>query len=434
MNSLSLRAPWLCALPVAAAAAAASSPVIAAAQDCTADADCGAGYRCQTNSYESCGGAITCSSDGGCTEAPGECETVAYSWCTNATCKDDADCPSSMACRAQTTWQCDGGAAGGGSGSVGAGGAAGSSLPVASAGSECPLGEMCRPPDPIMSSCVEVPADSLCIPRYQLPCTQASDCGGGFDCLQAANWECSGGLGAETDAGVESGDMTTAPSSGGSGGAAGAPSGMDADGGVAEPPDECHAVPSTDFYCQLQDLPCSADDECPEGLKCQDRYFWTCNGSGTGGAGSAGMGASGAPAPVAVAMDADAGVSDGSDCTTQTQQRCMPPDYGGSASGDNSGGSMGGGGYADAGVAEPPAAAGSGSTGNSGPGAGGAGGGPATGGGDSHGESDDDHDHGHHLGWLKLGCSAGGPIGADPSGWLALGMVTLLLRRRARRS
>ena len=433
MNSLSLRTPWLCAL---IAAAAAWSPAIAAAQDCTGDTDCGDGYRCQTDSYESCGGAITCTPDGECTEAPGECMTETYSWCTNAICNVDADCPSSMACQAQTTWQCDGGGAGSGSSAAGAGG--GSAM-GGSGAPECPPGEMCNPPTETV--CVEVPADSICIPRYQLPCTVASDCGGGFDCLQSSNWECSGSAGTGGMAGgAASGGMGAPQPAGGSSGSAGAFA--DADGGVAEPPSECHEVPSASYYCQLQDLPCSADAECPDGLKCLDQYIWTCTGGGggragsgatTAGAGGASMGGAGTTAPGPMVQDEDAGVSDGSECTTQTQQRCMPPDYaGGPGDGSGSGG-MTGGGSADAGVFEPPAAGSSGSGNPGSGGAGGAAGGPTSGGGVGHGESDDDHDHGHHFGWLKLGCSAGGPIGGDPLGWLALGMVTLVLRRRARR-
>lgn len=424
MNSLALRTPWLGALFTVAAA---WSPVIAAAQDCTDDADCGAGYRCQTDSYESCGGTITCTPDGECTELPGDCETVTYAWCTNATCTDDAECPSHMACQAQTTWQCDGGGAG--SGSAGAGGAAGSSPPAADAGA-CAPGEMCPTEEP---SCVEVPADSLCIPRYQLPCTVASDCGGGFDCIQSSYWECDGGMGTDADGGVSTAGTGAVAPLAGAGGSAGSGTDVDADGGVSLPPDECHEVPSTDYYCQLQDLPCSADSECPDGLKCLDQYIWTCTGggaagSGTAGAGTAGSGASGgAPAPGDVAMDADAGSPDGTECTTEVQQRCMPPEYAGGG-GAGSGG-MSGGGSADAGADDDaPGDPGSGSAGAGG--AGGAGG-AAGGGGDD--ESDDDHDHGHHFGWLKLGCSAGGPIGGDPLGWIALGMVTLVLRRRARR-
>jgi hypothetical protein len=433
MSSLSLRTPWLCAL---FAAAAASSPVIAAAQDCSNDADCGAGYRCQTDSYESCGGSIMCTPDGECTETPGDCETVTYSWCTNAICNADADCPSSMACQAQTTWQCDGGGAGAG----GAAGAAGAgSAQDAGVVEDCQRGEMCEPPTATV--CTEVPADSLCIPRYELPCAVANDCGGGFDCVQSTYWECSGGGSVDADGGVSAAGTSAPPPVVGAGGSASDGAEPDTDGGMGSPSYECHEVPGTSLYCQLQDLPCEADSECPDGLQCLAQPIWTCTGGGSAGAAAAGSGGAGgavAPGEMAMAMDADGGVSDG-ECSTQTQLRCMPRGYsGGPGSGGGTGsGGMTGGGNADGGV-QPPGDPGPGAAGAGGPASGGTGGatddGDENAGGDSHGESDDDHGHGHGLfGWLKRGCSAGGPIGGDPLGWLALGMVTLVMRRRARR-
>jgi uncharacterized protein (TIGR03382 family) len=418
MTSLTNRAYLLCAL--LSAGAPLWPGMKAAAQDCTGDADCGAGYRCQTDSYESCSGEITCTPDGECTEIEDECETVSYAWCTNALCTVDADCPSTMACHAQTTWECSGGMAGASAG--GTGGAVDAGVYEE-------------------STCVEVPADSVCIPRHQLPCTVASDCGGGFDCVQSTYWECSGGgaggMGGDADGG-------TAPQAGAGGAVAadaGASTPVDADGGVDYPGGdyECHEVPSAEQYCSLQDLPCTADAECPEGLSCLNRYVWTCDGggsagsgTGTGGAAAAGAGGGTPRPPTAPSMDADGGTSDGPTCEAVAQQRCMPREYDGGATPPGSGGMTGGGdsGSSDGGVSDPGPGgfAGSGSAG-----VGGAGGASAPG--ESGGSSDeDDDDHGHGLfGWLRRGCSAGGPISSDPVGWLALGLTALVLRRRARR-
>jgi hypothetical protein len=413
MTSLPNRAYLLCAL--LSVGAPFWPGVKAAAQDCTGDADCGAGYRCQTDSYESCTGEITCTPDGECTET----ETVTYSWCTNALCTTDADCPSTMACHAQTTWECSGMAGAGG------GSAAGAGSPVDAGVSEDP-------------TCIEVPADSVCTPRHQLPCTVASDCGGGFDCLQSTYWECTGGgsagIGGDADGG-------TAPQAGagGAGGASAPP--VDADGGVAYPGDdyECHEVPIPEYYCSLQDLPCSADAECPEGLLCLNRYVWTCDGGGaagsgtaTGGAAAAGAGGGSPRPPTAPPIDADGGV-DGPACELEAQQRCMPREYDGGGT-PGTGGMTGGGddGSADGGISDPGPG---GFAGSGAGGAGGAGGASAPGeGSGSSDEDDDDHGHGHGLfGWLRRGCSAGGPISGDPVGWLALGLTALVLRRRARR-
>ena len=94
-------APWIGAF--AAASAVLSFHAIASAQDCASDADCRAGYACKTESYQSCSGSGMCFPDGTCTDTESSCETVEYSYCTNAPCEADADCPDTMACQAQTT-------------------------------------------------------------------------------------------------------------------------------------------------------------------------------------------------------------------------------------------------------------------------------------------------------------------------------------------
>ena len=436
MNPISVRVHALSAL--FAAAAVWLPAVNVAAQDCASGgAECAAGYRCQTESYESCGGEITCTPDGECTESDGGCSPFSYSYCTNAICDEDADCPSTMACRAQTTWQCSGsGSAGaGGGGAVGGAGGGDDGMQPADGGVAD------EPYD-----CVEVPADSLCIPRYELPCTVASDCGGGFDCVQSTGWECSGsgaaGAGSPRPP-VATGGMT------GGGTSDGGTSDGDADGGVGYPDYECHEVPGTDYYCQLQDLPCTATAECPEGLECLDQYIWTCDGSGTGGAAAAGAGGAaaggtggGMASPPSTDGDADAGVDDGSSCTSLLQQRCMPPGWNSGPGFPPGGGSGDSGGSEDGGISEGPGS-GSGSAGTGSSGSGGAGGAGGASGGegeepgededDSHGNGHSHGDRGNHFGWLKLGCSAGGSIGSDPSGWLALGLTVLALRRRARK-
>jgi uncharacterized protein (TIGR03382 family) len=92
------------------------------------------------------------------------------------------------------------------------------------------------------------------------------------------------------------------------------------------------------------------------------------------------------------------------------------------------GGSTGG--SSDGGVVDPmqPPSGGSSS------GTAGGGGGPTSGEDDNGGEAEETpgNGRGNHFGWLARGCSASGPISADPIGWLAFGLIALALRRRAR--
>lgn len=428
MTTFSLRVRSFGAL--LAASAALLAPRIATAQECTNDTDCGAGYRCETHEYESCSGGGMCAPDGECTETEPVCETSEYSSCAPAPCASDADCPDRMACHQQSYWVCDGGMAGG------AGGAGGAPAPTCRPDGSCD--DPGSFPEP---TCWEEPGDSLCTPRHQLPCQVAGDCGGGFDCIESIYWVCSGmgsgGSAGSADPGAGGGSPMEPP-----------PPTTPPSAGAAAPGEEyeCHAESSGQFYCQLQDLPCTADADCPSGLECREQYLYPpcmggAGGTGTGGAvGTAGTSSSAGAG--GVAGGSDDGMSappDDSDyvCPEPTvQQRCMPPEYYGGMPGypgPGTGGSTGG--SAGAGE-EPPTEPPSGGGGN-GTGSGGSGGGPTSGDGDDNGGEAEGPGHGnggngHHFGWLARGCSAGGPISADPLSWLALGLVALVLRRRAR--
>jgi len=382
----------------------------ARAQSCEADADCGAGYGCKTESYESCYNEWECNEDGEC--APGDviCETYTSSWCANDNCEADADCPSFMKCQPQTTWVCEGGGMGGAGGSAGgvAGtGASGVGGAPADGGFEEP-------------SCEEVPAPSVCIPRYDLPCETATDCGGGFDCVETYYWMCGGG----------------GPGMGGFGGAGGAVGGTGGDGdgdgdgdGEADGGTSCEQIPSGTNACQLQDLPCESSSECPEGLECVEQYIYgECTGgmAGTGGAAGTGWGGVGG-------FPVDGGASDPIECPEpEIVHKCMPSAWhggGGGGAGGVGGGMAGaGGGEVDAGVEEPGGEAGAAGTSAAGMGGGG--------GADEDDDSDEDGGKGRGRGWLKRllrGCSAGGPVSSEGSmGWLMLGVAAVVLRRRMR--
>jgi hypothetical protein len=417
MTTFSHRAPGFGAL--LAAGAALLAPGAATAQDCASDADCGAGYRCETYEYQSCSGGGMCAPDGECTDEPVVCETSEYSSCAAAPCASDADCPDRMACHQQSYWVCDGGMAGGAGG--------------APAGSCRPDGS-CDDPDSFPEpTCWEEAGDSLCTPRHQLPCEIAIDCGGGFDCIESIYWVCSGmgtaGAGGSIGAagsGMEPAPPTEPPSGG---------EAQDAGPGVPTPDGEyeCHEESTGQFYCQLQDLPCGADADCPDGLECKEQYLYPpCMGGGVGTAGTSGT----AGTDGAAGGGTDDGMSPPTDredyvCPEPiVQQRCMPPEYygGGMPPFPGTGGSTGG--SADGGVIDPmqPPSGGSSS------GTAGGGGGPTSGEDDNGGEAEETpgNGRGNHFGWLARGCSASGPSSADPIGWLAFGLIALALRRRAR--
>lgn len=382
----------------------------AAAQSCEADADCGAGYTCKTESYESCYSDWECDDNSEC--QPGEviCETYTSSWCANVNCEADADCPSFMACQPQTAWVCEGGGMGGvggvGGGVAGTGAAGVGGAPIVDGGFE-------EPP-----TCEEVPAPSVCIPRYDLPCEAASDCGGGFDCVETYYWSCGGG----------------GTGMGGFGGVGGGPAPTDAgsdeegetDGGGSW---ECEQVPSGSNACQLQDLPCETNADCPAGLSCLEQYIYgeCTGGAGTGGGGTSGTGgAAGMHAGTGGFAIVDGG-SDPIECPEpEIVHKCMPPSHGGGGGSAGMGGAGTGGGEVDAGVEEP-----GGEAGAAGTSAAGAGGG---GGADEDDDSEEGHGHGRGRGWLKrlLGCSTSGPVSSDGgAGWLLLGVAALVLRRRS---
>jgi hypothetical protein len=377
-----------------------------------------------------------CTPDGECTAEEPVCETVEYSTCSPTPCASDGDCPDRMACHQQSYWVCDGGMAGGAGGSAGA-----------PAGSCRPDGSCDDPGSFPTPTCWQEPGESFCTPRHQLPCEVASDCGGGFDCIESIYWVCTGmgtaGSGAGGSPGSETpppdGDPTPPVGSGGSSapsaGAGGSPAGGDY---------ECHEERSGQFYCQLQELPCSADADCPDGLECADQYSYPpCVGTaGTGG----GVGRAGAAGGSDDGMTTvPVGGWGGSyECPPPVvEQRCMPPEwYGGGTggSGGTPGPGTGGVGGGETHPTTPPDGSagsntGSGGSGGSAPGGGtgnaGAGGGQPSNGGDDDGEW---HiPHGRPLGWLGRGCSAGGPITADPLGWMVFGSIAWTMRRRARK-
>ena len=123
-------------------------------------------------------------------------------------------------------------------------------------GKECPTPEPRPrpPPDQCMTHHGEP-----CTPRWAVPCKQAADCGEGFDCKELI-------------------EMSLRREAGGSGAGGAARRrrssrhagrrrcGRAAAAGAAE--SRARRGPTGEFVCELKDLPCDTDDDCPAGLEC----------------------------------------------------------------------------------------------------------------------------------------------------------------------
>lgn len=220
---------------------------------CATDADCGKGFACDVVATGGCT-VTACPSGQTCPPSP-PCDPVQIKECVPGPCNADADCADGMVCFASERTDC----------------------PVSPPTPACPPNTKCDVPPPDMGTCTTTTV-KMCVPRYLLPCTTASDCGTGFDCVldPPACW-CSGSSGGGSPA-----PAPTASSSGGGsypmpppGSTAPvpgpAPSAVDA----GQPMGGCGCTPSTTNHCTPQVVNCTANAQCPTG--------WTCRANGPAG-------------------------------------------------------------------------------------------------------------------------------------------------------
>ena len=398
---------------------------------CESDEECGAGYICET--YEYAGGCSIpipdCApEDETCWERLDEnlveCDPETYtdSYCQRAPCEADADCGTEMVCLEYESGWCTG-----------------------SAVAECSPDGTCDPPETTEECGTEVTHE--CGYAYEGECETATDCGAGFDCVPQEDCYCTGGTvpsaggapstdpdsGAGADA-SRGGNSGTAPDAGagnaaavtGVGGSSGTapdagagamtpttgPSSAGSAGAGGEGSDYiCECQPSDRSVCQLQELPCAADSECPTGLVCNTYTMGSCTGDDLGNV----------------------------ECSEETVGNCQPASWGGgggsSVDTDDSGDGVGAGGTSSTGGATPP---GSGAAapvpGDTDP--------PAP---DADGSTEEQPPRGHHGGHAQgigfeplsagFGCSVSAPSDkGTSSAALAglLGMALLGMRRRRR--
>lgn len=261
------RSSWFAAVALVVALGV---PALASAEtECSADADCGDGFVCET--YE-----VPCA--GAC--APGEdcdtsCDSTTESECVPAppaSCTTAADCDPDLVCVTVTYETCDDVA-----------------VPATCAvGEECDTG-----PAPDVSCTTET--EGYCVPPYLAPCQVNADCGPGFTCEESEVCGCSGG------------------DSAGSSGSDGMQPRTTVDAGSD---DDCSCSGTGEFYCDIVQQECTADSECPGTMVCDtlpgDDYddggvVETCTSTPDGGM-------------ECESEEVDAGSS------TESTKYCLPPD------------------------------------------------------------------------------------------------------------
>jgi len=226
---------------------------------CSADSDCVKGWTCQVSGGSGCA-SPGCAPGETCEPLPSDCAPAEYKSCRPAPCGADSDCASGMVCYTHTESDCP---------------------PSACAsGQECPA-PTCEPR-----------TESACVPRYLLPCTTASDCGTGFECV--------------------SGDELCACDDGS------APAADGAGGGVPPTPTPPSCTCATQASrCVAPAVNCNADGDCLAG--------WTCavvastSDCASTPESNAGSGAQGGATPT----------PEPPDCRPSADvKQCVPPYYG----------------------------------------------------------------------------------------------------------
>jgi MYXO-CTERM domain-containing protein len=199
---------------------------------CASDADCPAGMVCEEVGGADCAGAPACPEGEECPE-PEPCVPETYSECVPGPCTSDADCADGLVCLTETFSECT------------------------ATDIKCAPGTECIPPDPV---CVDRSV-SLCAPKWVGPCAVDSDCGEGFTCVQGEMCECSGG--AAAPAPPPDGDPAPVPD--------------------PVPEETCECYPTGQTHCEVIDVICETDADCPADWTCMEGAAETCAATPDGG-------------------------------------------------------------------------------------------------------------------------------------------------------
>lgn len=210
---------------------------LGAAREARADeacASCPKGFRCET--IQSLCPDIDCVE--GAEPCPA-CEPKTEQACVPVACTSDADCATDMSCVTEERTRCDGDAA--------------DDCGDAREGEEAPD---CKPAPATNCTTERV---MQCVPRWQLPCNSATDCGAGFECKERETCTCAGSEGS------------------GGGSDPGTPQPADSGERAATPaPADCSCEPSGEFACVVIETACSTDANCAAGWTCEDNGKGAC--------------------------------------------------------------------------------------------------------------------------------------------------------------
>ena len=205
------------------------------ASACETDADCDEGYVCKTYEYTmpDCPDMDRpdCAPDDPACEVTGEekypeCddagEVVVESYCEPAPCETDEDCGEDMVCIEYVDSWCSG-----------------SDEDICDDDGECEIIEE----EPVCGEDIH----RECGYPYQGDCEEDADCGEGFKCVpEEICWCTSSDPAAVNDDGAAEPMPTEEP--------------------------ECGCEASDENYCQLQEIECLSDDDCPAGLECAEGF------------------------------------------------------------------------------------------------------------------------------------------------------------------
>lgn len=242
MRNLTNLSTWSTGLSSLAAAAVFTFAGSAFADEACGDTTCPTGFVCET--APGLCPEIALVDENGVVQ-PSDCQAEDIQYCVRAECESDADCGEGMVCHSFDTYDCP------------------PPLPAA----DCAEGdEECKFERPADVECT--PSErSECTPKWELPCTTASDCGEGFDCVELINQWCSGSAGSD-------GDSASAAD--------------DPDGPIIEPvaPEEnCGSEPSGEFMCQAIETACETDADCLENWTCEENFAGMCWSDSEGNSG-----------------------------------------------------------------------------------------------------------------------------------------------------
>lgn len=261
------------------------------AQTCEQDADCPKGFHCDAYMVDGPCSVAPCQQGESCDAGP-ECTSEVRHECRPSACETDADCATDMICFEQTSRACSGGAETG--------------------DAECKPGETCTTPEQVEPDCTEQTVRQ-CTPRYLLPCEQDTDCGDGFACKAFEECSCSGAAGDPNRQSTSDAGFAVGGSDAGSAfvpvpaNDAGRDGGTFSDAGTTS---DCECHMSDAKRCELTQVQCDSDADCPSNFVC-NTYSW-----GT--------------ASCAVSKDSDAAVCEPIDMQSGEEKRCEPRyNYGG---------------------------------------------------------------------------------------------------------